>query len=278
MAYKDEIPFRDQFINTAGDTVVIHYKPPADGSKPNGLAFMEHGLFSGSETTHNAAFAVLFRNHGFATIQVDATNSNNNASGGDVSRFTIERHTLDLQETIDHVTEHYRPFLPQKFALVGHSMGGISVIENAAHPQIRDHVDFVVALAPVISGKHLEAGWQQDEPEQYAAWRETGIYPVGAESPYNQSGILPFSAWHEWNMHNAYEHGQRIKSPVLFVAGGGDLLTPAEDAEVFAASLPADLGIQSVTIPKATHRLKNVYGAVEKDRLSDILHSFLLEQ
>lgn len=278
MAYKDQMPFRDQFTNTAGDSVVIHYTPPEDGSKPSGLTFMEHGLFSGSKTAHNAAFAALFRKRGFATFQVDATNSNNNASGGDISKFTIQRHALDLLEAIDYVTEQYRPFLPQKFALVGHSMGGISVLENAAHPQIRDHVDFVVALAPVISGKHLETGWQRDEPEQFIRWKQSGIYPVGAEEPYNQSGVLPFSVWPEWNSHSAYDNMQQIKSPILFVTGGDDLLTPADDAEVFAASLPADLGIQSVTIPKATHRLKNVYGAVEEDRLSEIVHSFLLEQ
>lgn len=236
---------------------------------------MEHGLFSGSETPHNTSFAAILRNHGFATIQVDATNSNNNASGGNISKFTIERHALDLLESIDRVTQYHRTFLPEKFALVGHSMGGISVLENAARPQIRNHVDFVLALAPVISGKHLEAGWQQDEPEQYASWKQEGVYHVSAEAPYNKSGTLPFSAWREWNTHNIYEQAQDIKSRSLFVAGGNDLLTPADDTEAFASSLPSGLSAQSITIPKATHRLKNVYGTVEEDRISDIVRSFL---
>ena len=125
------------FKNSTGERVHITCKHTTN-MRREGTVILEHGLFSGSETEHNRAFAEMFQDLGYATLQIDATNSNNNRSGGDVSEFTIAQHTSDLMEAIDWAAQYAPGFLTKRFGIVGHSMGGLSAIQTSANAVLAD--------------------------------------------------------------------------------------------------------------------------------------------
>jgi alpha-beta hydrolase superfamily lysophospholipase len=261
------LAYRFKMQNSDGVDMRLYYTPTTL-QESKGLVFLEHGIFSGSHTPHNMAFAQIMQEAGYDTIQVDATNSNNNSSGGNTENFTIARHTMDLKESIEWVKINKPEIMPAKLGLVGHSMGGLSVLEVAA-----ENVDtqFVIALNPVISGAQLKAAW-----EGLDTWEKTGVHLERPDINGGKPGLLPWSVWNEWEQHDACS--LRLNMPVLLIAASNDTVTPAKDTKefFFSGCFGDKHKSQIVYVNNTNHRFKNPQNIVQKEPLAKAVEEFLL--
>lgn len=203
------------FSNDVGDDIHLHIDYNGSDAR---TAFVQHGL-SGSIT--DALYVTLrqaYFDNGWNVIALEASNSLNGA-GGDLSNFTIERHIDDLTNAINWSKS--QEIINGSIALCGHSMGGHSVLRNAA--LLGNEVDHVIASGPVTSGQNLQDAWKVHPEWNYDEWREKGTLEFDNMIPTGlQKGSIPFCAWDEWIQHDITDYINNISAPVLFVVGAED--------------------------------------------------------
>lgn len=269
-------------------TVEEHILPNSEGGSINvrytsgqwGLPLIVkiHGLASGTETKHNEEMAFAIRNLGYPMLDIDATNSNSNLSGGTLDQFTMARHVADLTEVLDWIKSENPEWLEDSVALAGHSMGGYAVLNVAA--QAEQDIDFVFCFSPVISGEKLQKAWEVLEPEKVELWRNGVPYEEPRAFPGSDEGTMPWHLWEEWEKHDL-ESGStrdRLTMPIAFIVGSDDGLTTANDVEQFARSLPnPHASNQIFVIDGADHCFKDADGQVLAEALSERLGAFIHE-
>ena len=256
-----------QIQNIQNISMRVHYTPGLDVKKP--LVIGEHGLLGGCKTRYSEAMMSAIRDCGFPTLEVDATNSNNNYSGGELKKFTMERHAGDLRDAFLWASKREAAWLRNKFALAGHSMGGYSVLEMAA--QMAEDVKFVVAFSPVISGKQVKAAW---DPQHLKTWKRDGFFEVKGD--FLQDGTLPWSVWQEWEKHDVRTVADKLTMPILFVVGADDVVIPARDVEEFADSLPNGHPNNRVAVIQgADHLFQSPDGVIQNGELFQQVGKFI---
>ena len=222
----------------------LHYTKGRDKTKP--LIFKIHGLASFSDSPHNALIRQILEDLGFSIVEVDATNSNNNKSGGELKEFTIGQHTEDLQYAIQWVEQNEPGWLTQKFGLAGHSMGGIAVLETAA--QMAEKIAFVMAFSSVISGEQFKNALT---PDALAAWKKEGLKEL-AQNDSRKIAYVPWDKAEEFMTHDIQKDAHKLTMPVLCVVGKDDEVTPYPDVEDFTKLLTNPKN-QTILIPGADH-------------------------
>ncbi|MDR3169934.1 MAG: alpha/beta fold hydrolase [Candidatus Peribacteria bacterium] len=95
-----------------------------------GLVVIQHGLSGYKEEKHLKRIEDTFIKAGYTTVNFDATNSRGE-SDNDETGITFTGHYQDLEDVIQRAVTQKR--YQEPFTLVGHSLGGMSVIYYTEH-------------------------------------------------------------------------------------------------------------------------------------------------
>ena len=230
--------------NDIGEDLHLHIDAPHDDGR---TAFIQHGLTGSITDDLYLRVRKSYLDNGWNCVAVECTNSLNGA-GGNLAEFTVERHVQDVRDAIEWAIAQGMANDP--FALAGHSMGGHSVLRNAAH--FGKAVDHVISSGPVTTGQNLFDAWAQNLAQEIDDWRSQGRYDFDnfVQGSLNK-GYIPFDAWGEWKTHDIATCLNDISSQIHFVVGEDDNLTMAPHVEC-AYKCIAD-GNEFRLIEKATH-------------------------
>ncbi|MBI4049197.1 MAG: alpha/beta fold hydrolase [Candidatus Doudnabacteria bacterium] len=136
-----------EFIkNRSGQKIAVVVEKLQD--KPQGLAFVVHGLGGFKENLLTRAMAESFIQNDYITVTFDAGHSIGE-SEGNYEKATVTSHYCDLEDVINWAMR--QPWFRSPFVLVGHSLGGIATALYA-----ECYASQVKALAPIatlISGR-----------------------------------------------------------------------------------------------------------------------------
>lgn len=150
--------------NRKGQKVVVLLEK---NENPKGLAFVMHGLSGSKDQPHIAVFAQAFKNKAFTVVRFDTTNTYGE-SDGKYEDATTTNYYEDLEDVIAWAKT--QDWYQEPFWLVGHSLGGISIILYAEkHP---GEVKGLAPISTVVSGK-LSA--EARGPEKMKQWQEKGF-------------------------------------------------------------------------------------------------------
>ena len=113
------------------------------------LVFLEHGLSARKEYPHMLVLEELFAKHGYNVVNFDATNSLNESESSEMG-ITPTGHYDDLVDVINWAKT--QDFYIEPFALVGQSLGALSVVHYATEsPEL---VNLLIPCAfPFMSGE-----------------------------------------------------------------------------------------------------------------------------
>ena len=224
--------------NRKGQGIVVVV---SEVKKAKGLAILMHGLSGNKEQPYIVTIADAFQEKGYTTLRFDTTNTFGE-SDGRYEDATVTSYFYDLEDVI--AWSKTQSWFVYPFILVGHSLGGISVILYA-----EKHPEDIKALAPissVISGKlSLESPMYRDIWDQ---WKKTGWREQKRSSVLGRIKRLPWSHMVNRLEYDVLKDVQLLTMPVLLVVGENDEGTPYEHQKLFYDKL---------TGKKEIHLIKN---------------------
>ena len=157
--------------NRKGQTIIGVLEKPENSIK--GTCVIEHGYGGFKEQDQIQAIKDAFLENGFVTFNFDATNSFNE-SDGEFIEATLGLHYKDLEDVAKWTQK--QNWFRKPLALTGHSMGGYAVTRYAE--EYPDEVDYLIPVAPVISGKLSFEAHERFSPGDLETWKKKGIKEV----------------------------------------------------------------------------------------------------
>jgi pimeloyl-ACP methyl ester carboxylesterase len=216
------------------------------GSQRN--VYLAHGFSDVHDTAHMRALTGAYVVAGYNVIVWDATHSWGRSEGSS-EKASFFYHHEDLEDVVEW--SRSQPWHQERFALAGHSLGGmVAGTYAASHPR---QVVNLALVSPVVSGRAL---------------RRRVCLPVWLWRRRRRH-LLEFlrSAW----SYDLLRSARRLTMPVLIVGAGRDIIIP-----------PRLLRRLYGAIPGPTKRLEIVAGARhgldadwEMERLASLIVKWL---
>ncbi len=218
--------------NRKGQKISVLIEQPA--GKPEGLAFVMHGLSGIKERPHLETFAQAFLDNGYISVRFDTTNTFGESEGS-YEEATLTNAYEDFEDVIAWAKT--QPWYTEPFCLVGHSLGAIS---GALYAQ--KHPNVVKGLAPistVVSGALMIEADQKYRPMEYASWEKTGWRIGPSEST---PGLVKKLKWNQFKSdilkYDLLPQAAALTMPVLLIVGSGDTVTPSEHQRLLLKAIP----------------------------------------
>lgn len=204
-----------------------------ENNNAKGLVFIMHGLGGFKDQDHIKSMEKVFADLGYSTVIFDTTNSNGE-SDGQYELATMENYYDDLEDVI--AWSKKESWYKEPFFLVGHSIGGYSVIRFAEeNPAL---VKGVIALAPVVSGKlSYEANEARGEIKD---WQETGWKSRISISKPGVELRLPWSHMLERLKHDLLPKADKIIMPILIIVGEKDTSCPVGQQKILLGAIASE--------------------------------------
>lgn len=243
--------------NRKGQNIIVIVEIPQN---PKGLAFIMHGLGGYKEQPHVETFAKAFVKQNYIAVRFDTTNTFGE-SDGRYEDATVTNYYQDLEDVITWTKN--QTWYIEPFCLVGHSLGGISVILYAEkHPQ---EIKGLAPISTVVSGKlSLETPKYQ---ASLKTWQETGWRIDKSESVAGRIKRLPWSHMVDRLKYDVLPTVDKLTMPVLMIVGENDDSTPYEHQKLLYEKLPGK---------KEIHIIKNApHTFIEPGQLAEIKSIFL---
>lgn len=217
---------RFEVHNRKGERVVVLVEQPGES---HGLAFVMHGLGGFKEQPHIATVAETLREHGYAAVRFDTTNTFGE-SDGRYEDATTTNYYEDLEDVVAWAAT--QPWYREPFVMAGHSLGGLCICLFAQkHPE---KVSALIPMSPVVSGKlSLEAN-----PDEVGAWRKSGWRVSESRSRPGVTKRLPWSHMEDRLKYDLLPTADRLTMPVLLIVASGDDTTPASHVRMLHDALP----------------------------------------
>lgn len=213
----------------------------------SGLVFVMHGLGGSKEQPHVQTFARSFIDRGYTAVLFDTTNTFGESDG----RFedaTITNYYEDLEDVISWAAK--QPWYREPFCLVGHSLGGISVLLFAEKYPTK--VKAVAPISTVVSGKlSLESPASKEWPK----WKQAGIRIYRGSMPPHHEKRLPWSHFEDRLQYDILPNVRRFTMPVLMIVGEHDNSTPPVHQKILYDKLPGKKELH--IIPGAPHTFRD---------------------
>lgn len=267
--------------NSRGLDIHLYIDMPINGARDDGqrgegvspIIFHQHGFCGSVTSAHDQIFRRSYRERGFIVIGVESSNSLN-AAGGDLSGFMPGHHVQDLREAVDWLRADGRFGNVDKFYLSGHSMGGFSVLANAAH--FGDSVRHVLSSAPVVSGDLILS--QKPDPGEYwdsEKWQADSVHHFALQrGGVAYKGELSYDSLNLWRDYNVFDFIDQISAPVHLLAAEHDSgIPPCHIRKIYDHLCANNYAAKLTIIPDATH----IY-AENLDALRHFLRSDFLPQ
>ncbi len=212
--------------------VVDFREDSTTGTKPAGLAFIQHGYGGCADQPYIKALADQYVAQGFIAVRIDGANTINDC-GGRLTDMTIEGHCHDLLDVIEWAKAQC--WYTEPFALAGHSMGGFSALHAASRNELSGKVLHVIASAPVTDGAMCVADWERNHADSVNEWCANGfIKETSAIYPDRTEDSIPYERWQSWRSVSLLPRAWALTMPVAFISGDADTLTtPAQIHALF---------------------------------------------
>jgi len=230
--------------NRKGENIVVLLENPKN---PKGLAIVMHGLGGNKEETHISTFAKSFKDRNFSVVRFDTTNTFGE-SDGKYENATVTNYYEDLEDLIKWAK--LQSWYQEPFFLVGHSLGGLSVILYA-----QKHPSEIKGLAPistVISGK-----LSLETPEYintWKNWKESGWKEELSESKPGLIKKLKWSHMEDRLKYDVLPDANKLTMPVLMIVGENDFSTPYNHQKLLFDKLPGKKEIHLIKTAPHTFR------------------------
>lgn len=227
----------------------IHIK--VDGLNNAGydkMVIIQHGLASNMEHVAVQSAKKAFLDNGFVVVTFDGRYSLGKGNN-DVEKVKLATFEEDLQSVINWVQT--QPFYSEPFALVGHSLGGASIIQfGADHP---DLTDILIPITPVISGQLWEKSCMINMADFCKKWKQNGSYEY--TDPKNQKkGLIPYSVIASCNNYNADKLAEKIKTKTLLIGAQNDIVINPSDIQALSKKIKNS---KAVIIKSANHNFSS---------------------
>jgi pimeloyl-ACP methyl ester carboxylesterase len=197
-----------------------------------GLAFIMHGLGSNEDQPTIRAFADAYKEKGFTVVRFDTTNTFGE-SDGNYEDATVTNYYEDLEDVI--AWSKKQSWYREPFYLVGHSLGGISVILYAEkHPR---EVKGLAPIATVVSGA---LSLETHEKEYHQEWEKTGWVEKKSSTHPERVQRLKWSHMVDRMHYDVLPEITKVIMPVLMIVGDKDDRTPLKHQRVLFDKLPGD--------------------------------------
>jgi len=210
--------------NRKSQNIVGNLELPSGEVK--GTCILQHGYGSDKNSKTITTVREEFLNLGFQTFSFDTTNSFNE-SDGDYEDARQGLHCEDLEDVVKWSQK--QDWFTGPLALSGHSMGGYAVIRYTQdHPE---KVNFLVPVAPVVSGALILQAYKRHKPNILKEWKETGMYERESTS---KPGVIRRQHWdvmEEWQNHDLLPDADKIKVPILMIVGSEDTSCTPQDVK-----------------------------------------------
>ncbi|MBR3661851.1 MAG: alpha/beta hydrolase [Alphaproteobacteria bacterium] len=199
-----------------------------ENSKNNKLVFIQHGLASNLQHQVVQTAKKAFIKNGYVVVTFDARHSLGK-DDNNVEKVSLASFEEDLR-TVTQWAEK-QDFYHEPFALVGHSLGGASVLQFAAdNPQ---KVNILVPVAPVISGKLWEQSCMKNMTDFCKEWKSNGSYEY-TDMQNGKTAVIPYSVVSSSMSYNAELLAPKIKAATLLVAANNDIVIEAKHVKNLA--------------------------------------------
>src|SRR3990172_7424978 len=151
------------------------------------------------------------------------------------------------QPHLEAITESFKEnkYTVVRFALVGHSLGGISTALFA-----ENYPEKVKALAPistVVSGALSVEAHKRFSPEEFKNWEKTGWLEAKSQSKPGVVKKLKWSHIADRLKYDLLPKVDKLTMPVLLIVGENDTRTPLDHQKILYNVLPG---------PKELHVIK----------------------
>lgn len=243
--------------NRKGQRIVVVVEKARE---PKGLAIVMHGLSGNKEQLHIVAFADAFKEKNYTVVRFDTTNTFGE-SDGRYEDATVTNNFEDLEDVISWAKT--QSWFIHPFCLVGHSLGGISIILYAEkHP---DEIKGLAPISTVVSGK-LSAETLVNR-NVLTEWQKTGWKEEISTTVPGRIKRLPWSHMVDRLKYDVLPYAKRLTMPVLLIVGEKDEGTPYKHQKLLYDKV---LGKKELhVIKKAPHTFVELY------HLSEIKQIFI---
>ncbi len=259
-------PERHEIKNRHGLKLVMQVDTPEE---PKRLMFIAHGQGGFMEQKHIQAFVDAFFENNFRVVRFDATHSIGE-SEGDIKDVTYTGYIEDLEDVISWARA--QPWFQQPFALCGHSMGGTSTAWYAeVHP---DEVLCLAPIASVINYKIYNDYKEEHDPEFMKEWRRKGYFESVSRS---KPGLVKRIGWgvnEDLKKYDLLLKADKLRMPVLLMAGELDMATPYFQQELFFNKIPRSKK-KIVKITGVEHSFYNDDGSNKLQEVKDVISDWL---
>ncbi|MBI2547667.1 MAG: alpha/beta hydrolase [Candidatus Aenigmarchaeota archaeon] len=241
--------------NRKGQNISVLVDKPQN---PEGLAIVMHGLGGSKEQPHVAIFAEAFKESGYTVVRFDTTNTFGE-SDGRYEDATVTNYYEDLEDVI--VWAKTQSWYVEPFCLVGHSLGGISIILYAEkHPE---EIKGLAPISTVVSGR-LSAEAPKHS-KTLREWEKSGWREEKSISHPGRIKRLPWSHMVDRLKYDVLPEVNNLTMPVLLIVGEKDGSTPYKHQKLLYDKLPGKKELH--VIKNAAHELNTQEPIMEIKRI-----------
>lgn len=229
--FKIDIHMEKIFIQNRKDQKVSVLVEEVESAK--GLVFIMHGLGGFKEQPHLQVIADAFLEANHTVVRFDTTNSAGE-SDGEMEDATATNYYEDLEDVIAWSAQ--QGWYQEPFILVGHSLGGLSVIRYyLAH---KGQVAALLPMAPVITGKLF---YEYDHPDiDFEQWKKDGIREWASKSTPDFIKRLRWRFMEDLLQFDVLKDAENIVDPILLIASDKDRSVPREQVKMLFEAIPKD--------------------------------------
>lgn len=240
---------REEWIKNAQNETLYVKIDGVDNAAHKKLVFIQHGLASNMEHQAVQAAKKAFLDSNYTVVTFDDRYSLGK-SGNEVEFASLESFEKDLETVISWAKK--QSFYSEPFALVGHSLGGASVLQYGAdHPK---QVSLLVPITPVISGELWEKSCMTNMEEFCKAWQQHGSFEY-IDQKNQKKAIIPYKVVTESKSFNAYTLAPKITAKTLVIAGEKDIVIGTDEVKNLTTKLSKDS--KAVVISGSGHNFEN---------------------
>ena len=191
-----------------------------------GLVFFEHGFTGYKEQVQFEALSALFLKHNYTVVRFD-TSSSFGESEGDLWDSNITTHYQDLEDVTFWARR--QDWYIEPFVLLGHSLGGIAVLNYTIH-----HPQSVKAIAPLstaVSYEFWHEAMLEHRPHILLEFATRGYSEKTCNRDSSRTGKWGMAYGLEYLKYDIPAGLPSITVPTLLALGSEDVITPRKQQE-----------------------------------------------
>ena len=199
-----------------------------------GTAVLQHGYGGVKERAQIQTMQNIFLQKGFQVFNFDSPNSFGE-SDGEYKNARQGLHADDFEDVTNWTRK--QDWFTGKLIVSGHSMGGFASIRYALRNS--SIVDYVISLAPVISGELIWAARRKFELEIFEKWEQDGVLFQDSKTIPGKVKEKPWEVMTEYLNHSLFKE-QNYNPPILLISCQYDTSIPPDHIQIFHDSLTGD--------------------------------------